>query len=126
MNPRILFRIFLGLAAILSSSCSSQVPLRENGPAPAQLAGRQLQFTDSHGINFYTFFADGRYRYATLSQNKTYADSREGRFTYKRSGSNRAEIRFADEPTIRLTFSELSKATGTIDGDQRTYLFRLE
>lgn len=94
--------------------------------APGVIEGRQLEYNDPHGVNIYTFFAEGRYRYATLSQNRSHADSREGRYEYKRTGSETGAIAFKNEPAIRLVFTGPNTATGRVDGDKRVYRFRFD
>jgi hypothetical protein len=129
---------FLPIAAVLilalAGGCSrsiSSASLEKNtrtvsgSMAPASLAGRQLKYRDNHGRNIYTFFSDGRYRFAWLSQNESLADSREGRFHYSTTKTNEALIRFENEPTIMLRFTKPGMATGTIEGDKRIYQFQI-
>jgi hypothetical protein len=93
--------------------------------APASLADCQLKYSDNHGRNVYTFFPDGRYRFAWLSQNESLTDSREGRFHYSNTKTNEALIRFENEPQITLRFTKPGLATGTIQGDLRIYEFHI-
>ena len=93
--------------------------------APASLAGSQLKYSDNHGRNIYTFFPDGRYRFAWLSQNESLADSREGRFHYSITKTNEALIRFENEPQIMLQFTKPGLARGTFQGDLRIYQFHV-
>jgi hypothetical protein len=97
----------------------------EHGMAPSALAGSQMKYADNHGRYAYTFFEDGRYRFAFMSQNETTADSRAGRYTYALKSAGGATITFDHEPSIRLTFADPLNATGTIEGDDRTYSFRI-
>ncbi|MEI7863862.1 MAG: hypothetical protein WCI38_00720 [Chthoniobacterales bacterium] len=97
----------------------------EHGMAPSALAGSQMKYADNHGHYVYTFFEDGLYRFASMSQNETAADSREGRYTYAVKSAGGATITFDHEPAIRLLFSDPLNATGTIEGDDRTYSFRI-
>jgi hypothetical protein len=122
------------LILVLTGGCSrsiSSANLEKNARAtrgnmaPASLAGRQLKYSDNHGRNVYTFFPDGRYRFAWLSQNESLADSREGRFHYSATKTNDALIRFENEPQITLRFTEPGLATGTIEGDWRIYQFHI-
>lgn len=94
--------------------------------APESIAGRQFQYADPHGVNIYTFLTGGRYRYATLSQNRSYADSREGNYKYERTENKTGTIKFDNEPAIRLVFTGPKTATGRVDGDERVYRFILE
>jgi hypothetical protein len=129
---------FLPIAAVLifalMGGCSrsmSSANLEKNtratrgNMAPASLAGRQLKYSDNHGCNIYTFFPGGRYRFAWLSQNESLADSREGRFHYSTMKKNETLIRFENEPQITLRFTKPGLATGTIQGDLRTYQFHI-
>lgn len=94
--------------------------------APDRIDDRQLKYTDPHGVNIYTFFSHGRFRYATLSQNQSHADSREGRYEYRRTGKNTGTIGFKNEPAIHLVFTDPKNARGRVDGDERVYQFTLE
>ena len=129
---------FLLIAAVLilalTGGCSrsiSSANLEKNTRAtrghmaPASLAGSQLKYSDNHGRNIYTFFPDGRYRFAWLSQHESLADSREGRFHYSTTKTNEAQIRFENEPQITLRFTKPGLATGTIQGDLRIYQFQI-
>jgi hypothetical protein len=129
---------FLSIAAVLTlalmGGCSrgiSSANLEKNtratrgNMAPAFLAGSQLKYRDNQGRNIYTFFPDGRYRFAWLSQNESLADSREGRFHYSTTKPNEALIRFENEPQITLRFTKPGLATGTIQGDLRIYHFHI-
>ena len=127
-------RIATVLILALTGGCSrsiSSANLEKNtratrgNMAPASLAGCQLKYSDNHGRNIYTFFPDGRYRFAWLSQNESLADSREGRFHYSATKTNDALIRFENEPQITLRFTEPGLATGTIEGDWRIYQFHI-
>ncbi len=122
----------LALATLVSCAKDSsntsprKIPaLSSNGLAPGSLAGFQLKSADNHGRNIYTFFPGGRYRFAWLSQNESLADSREGRFDYSITSPNEALLGFEDEPPITLRFFKPGLATGTIQGDLRTYQFQL-
>jgi len=115
-----------GCSRIISSAnLEKNTRVTRGNMAPASLAGRQLKYSDNHGRNIYTFFPDGRYRFAWLSQNESLADSREGRFYYSTTKINEARIRFENEPQITLRFTEPGLATGTIQGDLRTYQFHI-
>jgi hypothetical protein len=46
--------------------------------APLAIAGSQLHYRDNHDRYVYTFISDGRYRFASVHQSRTWADSREG------------------------------------------------
>jgi len=96
-----------------------------NGMAPRYLAGSQLEYTNPQGKNVYTFFGDGCYRYATMSQNQTTAASREGKYTYRITAPGRAHLTFDRDPAIRLQFDSPLTATGTVEGDTQTYSFRV-
>jgi hypothetical protein len=111
--------------SISSANLEKNTRAMRGNMAPASLAGRQLKYGDNHGRNIYTFFPDGRYRFAWLSQNESLTDSREGRFHYSTTKINEALIRFENEPQITLRFTELGLATGTIQGDWRIYEFHI-
>jgi len=111
--------------SISSANLEKNTRVTRGNMAPPSLAGRQLKYSDNHGRNIYTFFPDGRYRFAWLSQNESLADSREGRFYYSTTKTNEARIRFENEPQITLRFTEPGLATGTIQGDLRTYQFHI-
>jgi hypothetical protein len=111
--------------SISSASLEKSTRSPRSNMAPASLAGSQLKYRDNHGRNIYTFFSDGRYRFAWLSQNESLADSREGRFHYSTTKTNEALIRFENEPPITLRFTKPGLATGTIHGDLRIYQFQI-
>jgi hypothetical protein len=113
------------LRSISSASLEKNTRTVSGSMAPASLAGSQLKYRDNHGRNIYTFFSDGRYRFAWLSQNESLADSREGRFHYSITKTNEALIRFENEPPITLRFTKPGMATGTIEGDERIYEFQI-
>jgi hypothetical protein len=122
--------LILALAGACSQSISSgSLEKCTRAPrvsmAPASLAGSQLKYRDNHGRNIYTFFSDGRYRFAWLSQNESLADSREGRFQYSTTKTNEALILFENEPPITLRFTKPGMTTGTIQGDERIYQFQI-
>jgi len=98
--------------------------LHGHGMAPGALAGSQMKYADNHGRYVYTFLDDGRYRFASMSQNETMADSREGHYTYTVDDAGHATLSFDHDPTIRMTFSDPLNAKGTIEGDERAYSFR--
>ena len=128
MAPVFLTRwLVLCLATLAVTGCGHDLLRKDSTTlAPVSIAGRQLEYADPHGVNIYTFFTGGRYRYATLSRNRTYADSREGRYDYKRTGNKTGTIRFDKEPAIRLAFTDPKTATGHVDGDERVYRFLIE
>ena len=120
----------LALALLCSCSTPSPEPRKSHaasasGLAPQSLAGSQLKYRDNHGRNIYTFFPDGRYRYASLSQNESLADHREGRFQYAVRSPAEAVVNFDDESAITLRFTDRGLANGTIDGDMRVYQFQI-
>lgn len=86
-------------------------------------AGTQMRYTDNHGKYTMTFFGDGRYRFVSVSQNETMADSREGRWEYEVSGRRTALLHLDGDSVIRLEFSAPLVASGTIDDDVRIYRF---
>ncbi|MFM8982937.1 MAG: hypothetical protein ACKOLA_08535 [Spartobacteria bacterium] len=115
---------FLCLATLMVSGCGNDLTSKKATPlGPESIAGRQMEYADPHGVNIYTFFAGGRYRYATLSQNRSFADSREGTYVYTRNGHNTGTISFDNEPSIRLGYTGPNTATGRVDGDERVYQF---
>ena len=58
------------------SSPAAETAAVDNGMAPRSIANHQMRYSDNHGSYTYTFFGDGRYRFASMSQNQTVADSR--------------------------------------------------
>jgi len=120
----------LSLALLCGCSSLSQQATKNHTTsasslAPQSLAGSQLRYRDNHGLNIYTFFPGGRYRYASLSQNESLADHREGRFQYAVRSPAKAVVNFDDESAITLRFSGHGLACGTIDGDMRVYQFQV-
>lgn len=99
---------------------------RLDGFAPARIEGSQLRYKDNHGENFYTFFPGGRFRYATISQNRTQADSRSGVYRYARTAPDNGSIELVGEGVITLEFDGPGSAVGRIDGDARLYRFSIE
>ncbi len=97
----------------------------ENGLAPKIIAGSQLHYADNHGKNVYTFLTGGRFRFATMSQNQTTADSREGKYTYAITSPDNALISLDKNSAIRLRFDNPLTARGTVDDDVRTYRFTI-
>lgn len=92
--------------------------------APRDLAGTKLEFTDLHSANTYELLPGGRYRFTALSQNRLHTDRREGAFVVKRAGRN-ARIVFDNDEVAHLVFEDADSGTCQIDGDVRTYRFRL-
>lgn len=120
----------LALALLCGCSTSSLEPRKNHaasatGLAPQSLAGSQLKYRDNHGRNIYTFFPNGRYRYASLSQNESLADHHEGRFQYAVRSPAEAVVNFEDESAITLRFTDRGLANGTINGDMRVYQFQI-
>ena len=120
----------LALGLLCGCSSPSTEPRKNHAAsasslAPQSLAGSQLKYRDNHGRNIYTFFPDGRYRYASLSQNESLADHREGRFQYAVRSPSKAVVSFDKEPSITLRFKDRGLAIGTIDGDVRVYQFQI-
>jgi len=103
---------------------SESAPSSGDDIAPPAIGGTQMKYADNHGRYVYTFFKDGRYRFAFMSQNETVADSREGRYMYTPGHDGKATIAFEGEPAIRLKFSDPLGASGTIEGDDRVHQFR--
>lgn len=99
---------------------------RMHGFAPARLEGCRLRYTDNHGENFYTFLSGERFRYATISQNRTYADSRDGTCRYLKTAPNKATIKLAGEAWMSLEFDRPGTGIGKMDGDLRNYRFTIE
>jgi hypothetical protein len=83
-----------------------------------------MHYRDNHGDYTYTFFADGRYRFAAMSQNRTVADSAEGRWTWKLLTTDRAELTLSNGQRAVMDFSAPLQATGKFEGDVRPYSFR--
>jgi hypothetical protein len=118
MTKKILFVLTCGLLA----GCATGT-LRP-ASAPANLAGTKLEFTDLHSANTYEFMPGGRYRFTALSQNGLRTDRRDGTFVGKRTGRE-ARVVFDDNDVIRLTFEHAASGFCQLEGDVRTYRFRL-
>ena len=118
----------IGFALLLCGGCIAlkHGGDRTNGFAPSRIEGCQLRYTDNHGENFYTFFPGGRFRYATISQNRTQADSRSGVYRYARTAPDNGSIELVGEGVITLEFDGPGSAVGRIDGDARLYRFSIE
>ena len=114
------------IAALILPTAFVQAGSTHPGPdlAMSTPAGAQMRYADNHGKYTYTFFPDGRYRFVAVSQNETMADSREGRWQYKVTGRDRAELRLDGDSVIRLKFNGVLEASGRIDDDARIYQFR--
>lgn len=97
----------------------------DNGMAPRTLGGSQLHYSDNHGKNTYTFFEDGRFKFTTQAHNKASVDSHEGHWQYAITSPSHSIVTFDNDQPIRLTFSDPLTASGTIEGDQRTYKFTI-
>lgn len=111
--------------------CGGCIALKPHGEetggfAPARIEGCQLRYTDNHGVNFYTFFHGDRFRYATISQNRTQADSRSGVYRYARTAPDNGSIELVGEGVIKLEFDGPGSAVGRIDGDARLYRVSIE
>lgn len=91
--------------------------------APPSIANHQMHCRGNHGDYTYTFFADGRYRFIARSQNRTIADSSEGRWTWKLLTTDRGELTLSNGQRAVLDFSAPLQATGRFDGDVRTFSF---
>ena len=83
-----------------------------------------MYYRDNHGQNTYTFLADGRYRFASMSQNRTVADSSEGRWAWRLLTTDRGELTLSNGQRAVLDFSAPLQATGKFEGDVRAYSFR--
>ena len=92
---------------------------------PLRIAGSQLHYRDNLGRYTYTFFADGRYRFASIHQSGTWADSREGRYRYVITAPSEATLSFARESAIHLRFESPFNGSGTTDGDVRPFAFTI-
>ena len=99
---------------------------RLDGFAPARIEGSQLRYKDNHGENFYTFFSGGRFRFATISQNRTQADMRSGVYRYAKTAPHNGSIKLVGEGVIDLEFDSPGSAVGRIEGDARLYRFSSE
>lgn len=109
------------LAGLLLAGCAAHNPAA--APAPRDLTGTKLEFTDLHSANTYEFFPGGRYRFTAVSQNGLRADRRDGSFAYSPSGPT-ARISL-DGETMHLVFDGPDSGTCTIAGDVRRYRFSL-
>lgn len=110
------------LACSLMVGCASSPP--RGTSAPADLAGIKLEFTDPHSANTCEFLPGGRYRFTALSQNGLRTDRREGTFVVKRA-RREARIVFDHADVMHLTFEAPDSGTCKVEGDVRTYRFRL-
>ena len=82
-----------------------------------------MHYRDNHGNYTCTFFADGRYRFVTMSQNRTIADTSEGRWTWRLLTTDRGELTLSNGQRVVLDFNAPLQATGKFEGDVRTYSF---
>lgn len=118
---------FFRLSGILLTALLSSASAAEPSGVDCILstpAETQMRYADNHGKYTMTFFGDGRYRFVSVSQNETMADSREGQWEYEVSGPHTALLRLDGDSVIRLEFSAPLEASGTIDDDVRIYQFR--
>ncbi|HWB06006.1 MAG TPA: hypothetical protein VG796_23490 [Verrucomicrobiales bacterium] len=87
--------------------------------------GSRLRYQDNHGRYTITLFPGGRYRFVSISQNETMADTTEGRWSWERTGFNRGELTIGGD-TWNLRFVSPQRAEATTDGDVRPYFFSFE
>ena len=87
--------------------------------------GSRFRYQDNHGRYTVTLFPGGRYRFVSISQNESMADTQEGRWSWRRSGRNQGELRLGPESWY-LRFFSPDRAEATTSGDMRTYSFTFE
>ena len=87
--------------------------------------GSRIRYQDNHGRYTVTLFPGGRYRFVSISQNETMADTQEGRWTWRRSGRNQGELRIGPESWY-LRFFSPDRAEASTPGDMRTHTFTFE
>ena len=88
-------------------------------------ANTRIRYQDNHGRYTITLFPGGRYRFVSISQNETMADTTEGRWSYQRTGQQQGELRIGSE-TWYLRFTSPDAAEATSPPDMRTYYFNFE
>jgi hypothetical protein len=91
----------------------------------ADLSGTRLRYSDNHGRYNMTLFPGGRYRFVSISQNESVADTTEGRWSYQRTGPQTGELNVGGEVWY-LEFTSSSAARASTPGDVRTYFFAFE
>jgi hypothetical protein len=98
-----------------------------SGPPPisADPANTRVRYQDNHGRYTITLFPGGRYRFVSISQNETMADTTEGRWSYQRTGPQQGELRIGSEVWY-LRFTSPDAAEGTSPPDMRTYYLSFE
>ncbi|HEX2750042.1 MAG TPA: hypothetical protein VHM91_18685 [Verrucomicrobiales bacterium] len=87
--------------------------------------GCRVRYQDNHGRYTITLFPGGRYRFVSISQNETMADSTEGRWTWHRTGFNQGELGIGGDDWA-LRFVSSRRAEAATPGDVRTYNFSFE
>ena len=115
-------KILSVLVCALLAGCATGAPREVS--APRDLAGTKLEFTDLHSANTFQFLPGGRYRFAARSQNGLHTDRREGTYVCKSSGRS-SQIILDRAEVVRLNFQDADSGTCQVDGDVRTYRFRL-
>jgi hypothetical protein len=110
------------LVCAILAGCAASAP--HAGAAPRDLAGTKLEFTDLHSANTFQFLPGGRYRFTARSQNGLHTDRREGTYVCK-SSRRSSQIMLDRAEVVRLNFQDADSGTCQVDGDVRTYRFRL-
>lgn len=143
MKPCLSMVMLLGAAALITSCEAPHGPPTSHQPDPGapgwpghgakpgidavleSPGGSRIRYQDNHGKYVVTLFPDHRYRWMSVSANETMADTREGKWAWKRSGPGKGELDFGDD-TWTLRFTAPDKAEAKTEGDTRTYYFTLE
>jgi hypothetical protein len=88
-------------------------------------SGSRLRYQDNHGRYTITLFPNARYRFVSISQNESMADTTEGRWSWRRTGFGLGELSIGGE-VWSLRFVSPERAEATTAGDVRTYSFSFE
>lgn len=121
LSPELMKFVSIVICALLAA-CANSAPRAVS--AADDLAGTKLEFTDLHSANTYQFLPGGRYRFTARSQNGLHSDRREGVYAAKRTGQ-KARIVLDKDEVVHLAFEDTDRGFCQIEGDVRTYRFRL-
>jgi hypothetical protein len=101
---------------------AGQVPQVATDTILESPSGSRLSYQDNHGRYTITLFPNGHYRFVSISQNETVADTTEGRWSWRRAGPGHGELSIGKD-IWTLRFKSPDRAEATTTGDVRTYSF---
>ena len=89
---------------------------------PARIDGGRFHYADNHADYIYRFGSDGTYNVTWVHKGGTDPGYREGKFTWRRSGTQRATLDLGDE-RWSLEFDQANRAAAHSSDDARPYIW---